>query len=547
MPNDLKLSLRITVDGNEIPAEVGVSTDQLKRMGLATDRASQASRVFRRSLVALRGPLTALAGGLTVRALVRQADAWTSITNRVRLATDSQSEFNFAQDELFDLAQRTRAPLEASADLYNKLSISSDELNASQSQILDVIEGVNQSLVINGRSAAQSSGAILQLTQALGGGIVRAEEFNSLLEGALPLLQVVARHMDGVGGSVARLRQRVNDGEVSSREFFAALEKGLPDLDRQFARTTIRVSSGIRQVENSMVRLIGTLNEELGATVGVTGLLGALAGKIDDLTDAVRLLTAEDLENEFDNIGTAATVLSLLVGGRLLKGMNAARKASNITARSLFTLRGAAVAGRVGLAGLAGFLGNPFVAALVLGGIAIHQLVTASDEIPDSEREIQLAMKMSRREARLLSGAHRDLAKAREEGGPVDDAFLELAKQEEVLERFQAAYDAAAAPLRNINESANPETHRQALGPERLAELTEALRLAGIDLLHQRQIVEDANDALDDAFNGPGEDRAATAPRPPPQQGGAVDPGQKPGAGPACGVAGRPCHRAATA
>ena len=63
--------------------------------------------------------------------------------------------------------------------------------------------GVGDALKIAGTDAGQASGALLQLSQALGSAVVRAEEFNSINEGARPILQAAGKGYAGAEGSVA--------------------------------------------------------------------------------------------------------------------------------------------------------------------------------------------------------------------------------------------------------------------------------------------------------------------------------------------------------
>ena len=106
------------------------------------------------------------------------------------------------------------------------------ELNTNSAEMLRFTNAVGLALKVNGTSATESSGALLQLAQALGGGKIQAEEFNSLIDGARPLLQAAAGGIEEAGGSVAKLTALVKDGKVSSEAFFRGVLAGTPILDR---------------------------------------------------------------------------------------------------------------------------------------------------------------------------------------------------------------------------------------------------------------------------------------------------------------------------
>ncbi|MGR6730310.1 tape measure protein, partial [Aeromonas veronii] len=79
----------------------------------------------------------------------------------------------------------------------------------TQGQLINFTDKVALALRVAGTDSQTASGALLQLSQALGSGTVRAEEFNSVQEGALPILQAVAAGFKEAGGSVSKLRQLV--------------------------------------------------------------------------------------------------------------------------------------------------------------------------------------------------------------------------------------------------------------------------------------------------------------------------------------------------
>jgi tape measure domain-containing protein len=137
------------------------------------------------------------------------------------------------QEELFAVAQRTRTEYAGVADLYVKLAQTSDDLGASQADLLKFTEAVGNALTVSGTSAQQAQGALLQLSQGLASGVFRAEEFNSVLEGAPEIIRTVAKNLEGMGGSIGKLRTAVKDGQVTSEAFFRAFLAGSADLAKR--------------------------------------------------------------------------------------------------------------------------------------------------------------------------------------------------------------------------------------------------------------------------------------------------------------------------
>ncbi len=411
MPRELALGLRLTADGKGFVGAIRVSEDALKRLrgeaekgrgatrhyGAASDQVAAGNEKVQRSLLAIHTPLLKysgyLAGALSLRGLVRHADEFTSIANAVRLATDNTAEFNQVQDALFAIAQRTRAPIAAVADLYQKLTISANELGASQQELLDTVAGVGQALVINGSSAAAASGALLQFSQLLGSARIEAEEFNSLLDGAKPIFQVVADNLDAAGGSVSRLRDLVRQGAVTNKDFFQALQRGLPTLEAAFSQTASTIGQASIQMSNAITRAIGSLDSAVDAS-------DTLAAGISDLAYALSLTAKGELEHDFKRLGYAAGAFLVLIGTRLspavLRWTTTAGKAvqanyalhaslgrmTGATASATagwFVLKRAVVAGQGALAALGGPLGLGLLAAY-----ALYEFAAAGHKARDS-------------------------------------------------------------------------------------------------------------------------------------------------------------------
>lgn len=212
----------------------------------------------------LRNMLKTLVGFLAVDKIRQYADAWASASGSIRIATKSQEQAIAVQEELFKAAQNTRQGFTDIVELYARTARAGKELGASQAQIIQFTEGVGKSLAVQHTSAEQARGALLQLGQALGGGVVRAEEFNSILEGAPYILQVVAKNLDGMDGSVTKLRKRMLDGKLTSKEFFDAFLKGSKDIDADFAKSSLTISQGITLITNALTKYIGQLDEAIG-------------------------------------------------------------------------------------------------------------------------------------------------------------------------------------------------------------------------------------------------------------------------------------------
>ncbi len=271
------------------------------------------------SVDVLRGALQALGAYLSARQVLMAVDNYTRLQNQLKLATTSATQLAQVQQRLYTSAQRTGTSINAVSELYAKLSISSKELGASQNDLLKFTEGVSTALAIGGISAEQARGALLQLSQAMASPIVRAEEFNSVLEGAPTILRAVAQGMEGMEGSVAKLRLAVTNGEVTNKEFFNAFMSQLGVLDSQFGKVTLTLSSQLEKVQNAFIMFVGEMDKSLGASKTLGNLLAWIAENMDTVAKtAIAIgvgLAAAFTPVVVGWIAAAATALFSVAGG----------------------------------------------------------------------------------------------------------------------------------------------------------------------------------------------------------------------------------------
>ncbi|MBK9073335.1 MAG: hypothetical protein IPL79_20395 [Myxococcales bacterium] len=183
----------------------------------------------------------------------------------------------------------------------------------------------------------------------MSGGTVRAEEFNSILEGAFPIAQAAANAIDGAAGSVGRLRQMVIAGEISSKEFFDAIISQTTELEAAFANTIPTVSQAFTVLGNNFTLFIGQMDGAYGASGAVAKAIIALAENIDRVAIYA---------------GTAA----LAIGGAYVTSAAIAAASTLTFAGALTFLRAAIMRIGIGL----------FVVAIGEGVYWFNKLVTAT-------------------------------------------------------------------------------------------------------------------------------------------------------------------------
>lgn len=286
MADDIEsLVLSISADTRQIQralkrleGDVGGSA---KKIETSFDRmGTRIGTSFARSL---KGIGASAIAGLSVGVVADMAAEYVKLQNTLRVTGLEGEQLESTFGTLFAIAQRQGTAIGPLVSLYSRLTLAQKELGVTGEQLTAFTEGTATALRVGGTTAAQASGALLQLSQALGGGVVRAEEFNSVLEGAPTILQTVANGLVEAGGSVSKLRSLVIDGKLSSEAFFNAFLAGLPALEAQAAKTSDTVDQAWSRIGNALLVVTGKLDETVGASTAAASGLASVASVIEGL------------------------------------------------------------------------------------------------------------------------------------------------------------------------------------------------------------------------------------------------------------------------
>lgn len=400
----------------------GFQTELLKANGIANRQARAIEKRFwtmnktldgfgksaARSLVA---PLAGVTAALSVREVLQYADAWTKAKNSLAVAGVTGRKQKQVLDQLFASAQRNGAPVGALAELFGKAAQASDNLGAKQGDLIRFADGVATALKVQSTGAQEASGALTQLGQLLGSARVQAEEFNSVGEGARPILIAVANGLDAAGGSVNKLKLLVNDGKVSGKQFFDAFLRGLPAIQSMAANSTQTIEQGVTKVNNAFTKYIGESDSSLGASQRLAVALNALADNFDMVADVTLMfagiiagaLVGRSLVGMIAKLGLATSgVIKLVTALRAasnLRGITAAFGGLGAAAGPIGAIVGIAAAGALEIyasrATEAASRSERVTAELEKMGIAGHKAAEGIDAVSDAQSRLPTAEAIS--------------------------------------------------------------------------------------------------------------------------------------------------------
>lgn len=246
--------------------------------------------------------VSAYAGFKTIGKLVNLSDEYTQTRARLNLMNDGLQTTDELQQKIFNSAQRARSSYQTQADIVAKLGQRAGDAFKSNNETIAFAENLSKLFVIAGASQQEMASASLQLTQALGSGVLRGEELNAVFESAPNVIQTIADYLDV---PIGKIREMASDGKITADIVKNALLGATNDINSQFDSIPMTWS----QVWTSV------MNELYVATQPILELINLLAQNwsiiepiVIALATAIGLYTAALLTyNTVVGISTALT------------------------------------------------------------------------------------------------------------------------------------------------------------------------------------------------------------------------------------------------
>jgi len=227
---------------------------------------------------ALVGAMAALGLGLGVKELAEAADSYAMLSAKIQQSTKDSGNFEQAMAGVHQTALSTNSSLDATAALFTKLNTVAKDMGKSQQFALDMTNTVTKAIQLGGGSAQASEAAVQQFIQAMQGGVLRGEEFNSIMENGYGLAEALAK---GLGVTTGELRKMAEAGELSAERVLAALEKQKQGVDAQYAEMPLTISNALQKIATSWQILIGEMDQANGASATVAQWLSVLADNLN--------------------------------------------------------------------------------------------------------------------------------------------------------------------------------------------------------------------------------------------------------------------------
>lgn len=159
------------------------------------------------------GLVAAYAGIQTIGKIINLSDQLTQTNARLNQMNDGLQTTEELTNMIHQAAQNARGSYADMANVVARFGNNAKDAFGSSAEVVDFAEIVQKQMVIAGAGTNEASNAMLQLSQALGSGVLRGDELNSIFEQAPNLIQSIADYLDV---PIGKIREMASEGELTA-------------------------------------------------------------------------------------------------------------------------------------------------------------------------------------------------------------------------------------------------------------------------------------------------------------------------------------------
>lgn len=390
---------QLGADARDTGAEAAVASKGIEGIGGAAQRAAAqavpAQNAIKASVRGIADEISLLkkaylaiegGGALTsaAAALARIADQYQNLQARLQLVVGEGEALRLALQGVENVALSTHTALDSTATLFARIAEVGKTLNVGLEGSLALTETVARATQLSGESAQASDAAIRQLIQGLQSGVLRGDEFNSIMEQAPRLARAMA---DGLGKTTGELRQMAEAGQLTSATVIGALQGQSLAIEQEFGKLPLTIGRALTDLSSKWELFIGGADQASGASSAAAAVIEALANNLDLVAAALinsgqawlgwkaYNIVAEFLTLRTAVLGTAAATgvaTAATVANTAATEVNTAAQVANNKAR---------VAGAVAANTAAGASSKIAGAISLVKGLSLAYLVTNLQDI----------------------------------------------------------------------------------------------------------------------------------------------------------------------
>lgn len=224
--NDAYLRLSQTVGNTEryIRDNVGEQGRFNQEISAGTQQANELTNTIKRAVAAYIS-IQSVGKALNI------SDELVQTTSRLNMMNDGVQTTAELVNMVYAAAQDARGSFGQMADVVARFGNNAKDAFSSSEEVVAFADLIQKQMTIAGASTQEAANAELQLSQALGSGVLRGDELNSIFEQAPNLIQNIADYLDV---PIGKIREMAADGELSADVVKAAIFSAADDINSKF-------------------------------------------------------------------------------------------------------------------------------------------------------------------------------------------------------------------------------------------------------------------------------------------------------------------------
>lgn len=234
------------------------ATSSINKTSTAVDTVSNRFTAAEGATSRLTQKLTGLAAAFlsieTVKKGMEISDTYTNINSKLNLVTGSLAKTKELQSQIFAAADRARGSYTDMADTVSRLGIVSGKQFGSSENVVKFTETLQKMFKIGGTPAANQSGALLQMQQAIGLGRLQGQDLRILADDAPLVETAIAKYMRK---SVSDIRQLGTEGKITSDVLINSILQYSSTVDKQMGGMKYTWGDYWNKIKNGAMQAFG--------------------------------------------------------------------------------------------------------------------------------------------------------------------------------------------------------------------------------------------------------------------------------------------------
>lgn len=215
----------------------------------------------------------------SVKKALNISDELTMTTARLDMMNDGLQSIQELTNMVYAAAQDARGSFGDMADVVARFGNNARDAFSSSAEVVAFANLVQKQMTIAGASTQEASNAMLQLSQALGSGVLRGDELNSIFEQAPNLIQSIATYLDV---PIGKIREMAQEGELTADVVKAAIFASADEVNAKFEQMPSTWGQVWQQMQNTALiafePVLNRLNELANSEAFQTFVNGAIEG-----------------------------------------------------------------------------------------------------------------------------------------------------------------------------------------------------------------------------------------------------------------------------